>query len=154
MPSNYLILYCPLLLLPSVFPSIKVSFNESAVCIRWPKYWSFSFSINPSKEYSGLISFRIDWFDLLAVQGTLKRLLKQHNFKASILLRSTFFMVQLSHQNLKDASRNLLKLINEFGKVADYKINTQKSVASLYTNSERSEREIQEIIPLTIAQKE
>ena len=124
MPSNYLILYCPLLLLPSVFPSIKVSFNESAVCIRWPKYRSFSFSINPSKEYSGLISFRIDWFDLLAVQGTLKRLLKQHNFKASILLRSAFFMVQLSHQNLKDASRNLLKLINEFGKVADYKINT------------------------------
>ena len=124
MPSNYLILYCPLLLLPSVFPSIKVSFNESAVCIRWPKYWSFSFSINPSKEYSGLISFRIDWFDLLAVQGTLKRLLKQHNFKASILWRSAFFMVQLSHQNLKDASRNLLKLINEFGKVADYKINT------------------------------
>ena len=85
MPSNYLILYCPLLLLPSVFPSIRVFSNESALCIRWPKYWSFSFSISPSNEYSGLISFRIDWLDLLTVKGTLKSLLQHHSLKASIL---------------------------------------------------------------------
>ena len=97
MPSNYLILCCFFLLLPSIFPSIRVFSNESTLCIRWPKYWSFSFSISPSNEYSGLISFRIDWFDLLAVQGTLKRLLQQHSSKASILWCSAFFMVQLSH---------------------------------------------------------
>ena len=96
MPFNHLILCCPLLLLPSVFPSIRVFFNESVLLIRWPKYWSFSFSISPSNKYSGLISFRIDWFDL-TVQGTLKSLLKHHNLKASILPHSTFFMVQLSH---------------------------------------------------------
>ena len=95
MPSNHLILYHPLLL-PSIFPSIRVFPNESGLHIRWPKYWSFSFSISPSNEYSGLISFRMDWFDLLAVQGTLKNLL-QHNLKVSILQRSAFFMVQLSH---------------------------------------------------------
>ena len=87
----------PFLLLPSIFPSIRVFSNGSALCIRWPKYWSFSFSINPSKEYSGLISFRIDWFDLLAVQETLKSLLQHHSLKASILQCSAFFMVQLSH---------------------------------------------------------
>ena len=97
MPSNYLIGCRPLLLLPSIFPSIKVFSNESALRIRWPKYWSFSFSICPSNEYSGLISFRIDWFDLLAVQGTLESLLQHHSLKASILRRSAFFMVQLSH---------------------------------------------------------
>ena len=97
MPSNHLILCLPLLLLPSIFPSIRVFSNESALHIRWPKYWSFSFNINPSNEYSGLISFRMDWLDLLAVQGTLKSLLLQHSSKASILLRSAFFMVQLSH---------------------------------------------------------
>ena len=97
MPSNHLILSRPLLLLPSIFPSIRVFSNESVLRIRWPKYWSFSFSISPSNEYSGLISFRVDWFDLLAVQETLKSLL-QHNSKASILRRSAFFMVQLSHQ--------------------------------------------------------
>ena len=85
MPSNHLILYCPLLLLPSIFPSIRVFSNESALCITWPKYWSFSFSISPSNEYSGLISFRIDWFDLCAGQGTLKSLLQYHSSKASIL---------------------------------------------------------------------
>ena len=85
MPSNHLILYCPLLLPPSIFPSIRVFSNESVLCIRWPKYWSFSFSISPSNEYSGLISFRIDWLDLLAVQGTLKSLLQHHISKASIL---------------------------------------------------------------------
>ena len=97
MPFNHLILCHFLLLLPSIFPSIKVFSNESILCIRWPKYWSFSFSISPSSEYSGLISFRMDWFDLLAVQGTLKSLLQHHSSKASILWCSAFFMVQLSH---------------------------------------------------------
>ena len=97
MLSNHLIFYCPLLLLPSIFPSIRVISNELALCIRWPKCWSFSFSISPSNEYSGLIPFRIDWFDLLAVQGTLKSLLQHHSSKASILRHSAFFMVQLSH---------------------------------------------------------
>ena len=97
MPSNHLILCHPLLLLPSIFPSIRVFSNESILRIRWPKYWSFSFSISPSNEYSGLISFKIDWFDLLAVQETLKSLLQHHNSKASILQHSVFFMVQLSY---------------------------------------------------------
>ena len=97
MPSNNLILCHPLLLLPSIFPSIRVFSNESALHIRWPKYWSLSFSISPSDEYSGLISFTMDWLDLLAVQGTLKSLLKHHRSKASILWHSAFFMVQLSH---------------------------------------------------------
>ena len=97
MPSNHLILCRPLLLPPSIFPSIGVFSNESIVCIRWPKYCSFSFSISPSNEYSGLISCRIDWFDLLAVQGTLKSLLQHHSSKASILQHSAFFTVQLSH---------------------------------------------------------
>ena len=96
-PSNHLILCHPLLLLPSIFPSIRVFSNESALCIRWPKYWSFSFSISPSNEHPGLISFRMDWLDLLAAQGTLKSLLQHHSSKASILQRSVFFMVQLSH---------------------------------------------------------
>ena len=97
MPSNHLILCHPLLLLPSIFPSIRVFSNESALHIRWPKYCGFSFSINLSNEYLGLISFRIDWFDLLAVQGTLKSLLQHHSSKASILQRFTFFIVQLSY---------------------------------------------------------
>ena len=97
MPSNHLILCRPLLLLPSVFPSIRVFSNESVLHIRWPKYWSFSFIISPSSEHSGLISFRMDWLDLLAVQGTLKSLLQHHNSKASILQWSAFFIVQLSH---------------------------------------------------------
>ena len=96
MPSKHLILYRPLLLLPSIFPSIRVFSNESALRIRWPKYWNFSFSISSSSEYSGLISFRIDWFDLLAVQGTLRSLLQYHGSKASILQHSAFFIVQLS----------------------------------------------------------
>ena len=96
MPSNHLILCWPLLLLPSIFPSIRVFSNESVLCIRWPKDWSFSFSISLSNEYSGLISFRINWFDL-AVQGTLKSLLQHHSSKASILQRSVFFIVQLLH---------------------------------------------------------
>ena len=97
MPSNHLILCCPLLLLPSIFPSIRVFSSELAPCIRWPKYWSFSFSVSPSNEYSELISFRIEWFHLLAVQGTLKSLLQHHSSKTSILQCSAFFMVQLLH---------------------------------------------------------
>ena len=97
MPSNHLILCRPLLLLPSIFPSIRVFSNKSALRIRWPKCWSFSFNISRSNEYSGLISFRMDWLDLLAVQGTLKHLLQHHSSKASILQRSAFFIIQLSH---------------------------------------------------------
>ena len=97
MPSNHLILCCPLLLPPSIFPSIRTFSSESVLHIRWPEYWSFSFSISPSNKYSGLISFRMDWLDLLAVQGTLKSLLQHHNSKASILCLSAFFIVQLSH---------------------------------------------------------
>ena len=97
MPSNHLILYCPLLILPSIFPSIRVFSNESALFIRWPKYWSFSLNISPSNEHSGLISLRMEWLDLLAVQGTLKSLLQHHSSKASILQSSAFFIVQLSH---------------------------------------------------------
>ena len=97
MPSNHLILCHPLLFLPSVPPSIRVFSNESALRIRWPKYWSFSFNIRPSNEQPGLISFRMDWLDLLSVQGTLKSLLQHHRSKASILRRSAFFIVQLSH---------------------------------------------------------
>ena len=97
MPSNHLILCHTLLFLPSIYPNIRVFSNESALHIRWPKYWSFSFSISPSNEYSGLVSFRIDWFDLLEVEGTLKSLLQLHSSKASILWHSAFFRVQLSH---------------------------------------------------------
>ena len=97
MPYNHVILCCPLLLLPSIFPSIRVFSSELVHCIRWLNYWSFSFSINPSNEYSELVSFRIDWLDLLALQGTLKSLLQRHSSKASILWHSAFFMVQLSH---------------------------------------------------------
>ena len=97
MPSNHLILCRPLLLLPSIFPSIRVFSNESDLHIRWPKYWSFSFNISPSNEHPELISFRMDWLDLLAVQGTLKSLLQHHSSKASILWHSAFFIVQLSH---------------------------------------------------------
>ena len=105
MPSNHLILHCPLLLMPSVFPSIRVFPNESTLHIRWPKYWSFSFSISPSNEYSGQISFTIDWFDLLAVQGALKTLLQHHSWKASVLQCSAFFMVQLSHSYMTTAKK-------------------------------------------------
>ena len=97
MPSNHLILCCPLLLLPSIFPNIRVFSNESALPIRWSKYWSFSFNISPSNEHPGLMSFRMDWLVLLVAQGTLKSLLQHHNYKASILQCSAFFIVQLSH---------------------------------------------------------
>ena len=97
MPSSHLILRHPLLLLPPILPSLRVFSNESTLCMRWPKYWSFSFSISPSNEHPGLISFRMDWLELLAVQGTLKSLFQHHSSKASILWRSAFFIVQLSH---------------------------------------------------------
>ena len=100
MPSNHLILCHPLFLLPPIPPSIRVFSNESALCIRWPKYWSFSFSISPSSEHTGLISFRMDWLDLLAVQGTIKSLLQHHSSKPSIFQHSAFFTVQLSHPYL------------------------------------------------------
>ena len=106
MLSNHLILCHCLLLLPSIFPSIRVFSGESALRIRWPKYWSFSFSISPSSEYSGLISFRMDWFDLLAVQGTLKSLLQPHSSKTSILWHSAFFLVQLSHLYMTTGKTN------------------------------------------------
>ena len=108
MPSNHLILCHPLLLLPSIFPSIRVFSNETVLCIRWPKYCNFSFSISPSKEYSGLISYRIDWFDLLAVQGTLKSLLQHHTSEASILRHSAFFIVTLTstHDYWKKLHKN------------------------------------------------
>ena len=108
-PSNHLILCKPLLLLPSIFPSSRVFSNESTLCIRWPKYWSFSFGISPSNEYSGLISFMIDWLDLLAVQGTLKSLLQHHNSKASLLRHSAFFMVQLSQPYMTTEKSKLIK---------------------------------------------
>ena len=117
MPSNHLILCHPLLLLPSVFPSIRVSYNESALHIRWPNYWNFSFSISPSNEYSGLISFRMDWLDLLAVQGTLKSLLQHRSSKASILWCSAFFIVQLSHPYMTTGKIRALTRWTFVGKV-------------------------------------
>ena len=117
MPSNHLILCRPLLLPPSIFPSMRVFSDESALHIRWPKYWSFSFNISPSNEHPGLISFRIDWFDLLAVQGTLKRLLQHHSSKASILWHSAFFVVQLSHPHMTAGKTIALTIWNFVGKV-------------------------------------
>ena len=116
-PSNHLILCCPLLLLPSIFPRIRVFSNESALHIRWPKYWSFSFSISPSSVYSGLISFRIDWLDLLAVQGTLKSLLQHHSSKASILWHLAFFIVQHSHPHMTTGKTIALTIWTFVGKV-------------------------------------
>ena len=117
MPSNHLILCCHLLLLPSIFPSIRVFSNESALCIRWLKYWRFSFNISPSSEYSGLISFRTDWLDLLSIQGTLKSLLQYHSSKASILLRSAFFIVQLLHPYMTAGKTIVLTRWTFVGKV-------------------------------------
>ena len=117
LPSNNLILCRPLLLLSSIFPSIRVFSNESVLRIRWPKYWSFSFSISPSNEYSGLISFRMDWFDLLEVQGTLKSLLQHHSSKASILWCSAFLMVHLSHPYMTTGKTIALTRQTFFGKI-------------------------------------
>ena len=128
MPSNHLILWQPLLLLPSIFPSIRVFSNESVVCIRWPKYWSFSFRIGPSKEYSGLISFRMDWLDLLAIQGTLKSLLQHHSSKASILQRSAFFMVQVSHPYMTTGKTTTLTRQTFVGKLMSLLFNMLSEV--------------------------
>ena len=123
-PSNHFILCCPLLLLPSVFPSIRVFSNELAFCIRWPNYWSFSFSISPSSEYSGLIPFRMDWLDLLAVQGTLKSLLQHHSSKASVLQCSAFFMVWLSHPYMTTGKTIALTIQTFVGKIMSLLFNT------------------------------
>ena len=124
MLPNYLILCCPLLLLPSIFPSIRVISNELALHIMWPKDWSFSFSISPSREYSGFISFRINWFDLSVVQGTLKSLLQPPNLKASILWCSAFFMVQLSHPYMTNGIITALIIWTFVGKVMSLPFNT------------------------------
>ena len=127
MPSNRLILYHPLLLLPSIFPSIRVFSKELALHIRWPKYWSFSFSISPSIKYSGLISFRIDWYDQLAVQGTFRSFLQHHNLKASVLQPSAFFMVQLSHQYKTTGKTITLTICNFVTKVMSLLFNILSS---------------------------
>ena len=123
MPSNHLILCRPLLLLPSIFPGIRVFSNESALCIRWPKYWSFSFSISPSNEHLGLISYRMDWLDLLAVQGTLKSILQHHSSKISIFWCSAFFIVQLSHPYMTTGKTMALTRWTFFGKVMSLLLN-------------------------------
>ena len=120
MPSNYFF-FCCLLLLPSIFPSIRIFPSESALCIRWPIYWSFSFNISPSNEHPGLISFRMDWLDLLAVLGTLKSLLQHHSLKASILLYSVFFIVQLSHPHMTTGKTIALTRQTFVGKVSSYR---------------------------------
>ena len=114
MPSNHLILCQPLLLLPSIFPSIRVFSSESVLCIRWPKYWNFSFSNSPCNEYSGLISFRMDWLDLLAVQGTLKSLLQHHSSKTSVLQHSAFFIIQFSHPYMTTGKTTALTICTFF----------------------------------------
>ena len=136
MSSNHLILCHPLLVLPSVLPSIRVFSNELTLCIRWPKYCSFSFSISPSKEYSGLISFRIDWFGLLAVQGTLKSLLQHHSSKASVLWRSAFFIVQLSHSHMTTGKTIALTRWTFVGKVISLLFNMlSRLVITFLSNS-------------------
>ena len=132
MPSNHLILCHPLLLLPSVVLSIRVSSNESVLCIRWPKYWSFSFSISPSDEYSGLISFRIDWLDLLAVQPSLKSVLQHHSSKASILRHSVFFIVQLSNPYITTGKTIALTKWTFVGKVMPLLFNVQYRLVTAF----------------------
>ena len=131
-PSNHLILCHPLLLLPSIFPSIRVFSNESVLCIRWPKYWSFSFSISPSNEYSGLISFRMDSLDLLAVQGTLKSLVQHHSSKASILQDSAFFTFQLSNPNMTTRKTIALTRWTFVGKVMSLLFNKLSSLVMTF----------------------
>ena len=128
MPSNHLILCCPLLLLPPIPPSIRVFSNESVLHIRWPKYWSFSLSISPANEYSGLISFRMDWLNFLAVQGTLKSLLQHHGSKASILWQSVFFIVQLSHPYVTTGKTIALTRWTFVGKVMSLLFNMLSSL--------------------------
>ena len=124
MLSNHLILCCPLLLLSSIFPSIRIFSNESALYIRWPKYWSFSFNISPSNEHSGLISFEMDWLNLLAVQGTVKSFLQYHSSKASILQRLALFIVQLSHPYMTTGKTKALTRQTSVGKVTSLLFNT------------------------------
>ena len=138
MPSNHLILCCPLLLLPLIFPRIRVFSNELVLCIRWPKYCSFSFSISPSNEYSGLISFRIDWFALLAVQGTLKSLLQHHSLKASILRCSVFFTVQLSHPYMTTGKTIVLTVCTFVGKVMSQLFNMQSRFVISFPSKEKA----------------
>ena len=128
MPSNHLILCCPLLLPPSIFPSIRVFSSESVLRIRWPKYWSFSFNISPSNEHSGLISFKMDWLDLLTVQGTLKSLLQHHSSKESILRCSAFFVVQLSHPYVTTGKTKALTRRTFVGKVMSLLFNMLSSL--------------------------
>ena len=132
MPSNHLILCHPVLLLPSIFPSIRVFSKDSVLHIRWPKYWSFNFSISPSNEYSGLISYRLDWLDLLAVQGTLKSLLQHHGSKVSILWCSAFFIVQLSHPYITTGKTIALTRRTFVGKVLSLFFNTWSSLVTAF----------------------
>ena len=138
MPSNHLIPCCPLLLLPSIFPHIRVIYSESALYIMWSNCWSFSFSISPSNEYSGLISFRIYWFDLLAVQGTLKSLLQYHSSKATILQLSAFFMIQLSHPHMMIGKTTALTIWTFVGKVISLLFN----IVSKFINSFSSKEQV------------
>ena len=131
MPSNHLILCSPLLLPPSIFPTIRVFSNKLALHTRWPKYWSFSFSISPSNEYSGWISFRIDWFDLLVVQGTLKSLLQPHSLKASVIQCSVFFMVQFSHPYMTTEKTIALTIWTFVSKVMSLLFNMLSSFSSM-----------------------
>ena len=132
MPPNCLIFGCPLIPLPSIFPSIRVFSNELTLCIRWPKYWSFSFSISPSNEYSRLISFRIGWLDLFAVQGTLKSLLQHHSLKPSVLQRSAFFMVQFSHPYLTTGKTIALTIWTLVGKMMSLLFNTLSQLITAF----------------------
>ena len=132
MPCNHLILCCPLLLPPAIFPSIRVFSNGSVLHIRWPKYWSFSFSISPSKEYSGLISFKMDWLDLLVVQRTLKSLIQHHSSKASILWCSAFFTVQLSHPHTTTRKTIALTRQTFVGKVMSLLFNMLSRLSELF----------------------
>ena len=146
MPSNHLIFCHPLLLLPSIFPSIRVFSNESVFHIWWPKYWSFSFSISPSNEYSGLTSFRTDWLDLLAVQGTLKSLLQHHSSKASILHPSAFFRVQLSHPYMTTGKVVALSIQTFFGDLAcvnsKFVVMVRTSGAARFVSEKTKKKEI------------
>ena len=134
MPSNHLILRCPLLLPPSIFPSIRVFSNESALHMRWPKYWSFSFNITPSSEHSGLVSFRMDWLDLHAVQGTLKSLLEHHSSKTTILQSSAFYIVQLSHPNMTTEKTIASTRRTFVGKIMSLLFNRLSLLSTLVSN--------------------
>ena len=134
MPSNHLILCCPLLLLPSIFPSIRVFSNDSVLHIRWPKYWSFSFSISSSNEYSGLTSFRMDWLDLLAIQGNFKSLLQHHSSKASILWHSGFFTIQLSHPYMTTGKTITLTRWTFVGKVMSLYFNMLSRLVTTFVS--------------------